>query len=453
MRKAVLILYFSVLGYYILGQETDSLPVRWGNAFYFNLSVGESTEFLGKNIRLISMENNGCLVDVDGVRENLIVARRTLPVIVNGIRMFVADNRNVEKLTTDETSPHVHDAMTKDALFCLSDPSKLLLDSGKFTFPVDRSDGFEWTKAENSHMWAYLKPTRSHEGIDINLHRARGQEIDAIVSIEDGIVHWKTDVNSNESCLYIESISSPGIYYIYQHLNRKTVSLKEGDRVRKGQFLAYIWGDGKWGHLHFAVKGKEGVTDYKNRYTALLNCFPQLYELWYGDLEPHTPVRTTGHYHFAKPYWLYGNEQGLNGYDEILGYGWDLGSWCTAYTVETSAAEKENSPDQSAVLRKTIHKSTGMPATNPNNFYDFEVKVPDSDYCVNVNVGNMYGLTWQRIEIEGVDAGVYELDAGELKWTGEKRVKVSDGKLTVRVYLKDDVTEAGIFEVYFTIAG
>lgn len=453
MRKVVLILYLSVLGSCVIGQETDSSPVRWGNAFYFNLSVGESTEFLGKNIHLVSMENNWCLMDVDGVRENLIVARRALPVVVNGIRIFIADNRNVEKLTTDEANPHVHDALTKDALLCLSDPSRPLLDHKKFTFPVDRSDGFEWTKAENSHMWAYLGPARSHEGTDINLNRARGKEIDAIVAVEDGIVHWKADGNPNESCLFIESSSSPGVYYIYQHLNRKTVSLKEGDRVKKRQFLAYIWGDWKWGHLHFAVKGQEGVPDYENRYTALLNCFPQLYELWHGALEPHTQVRTTGHYHFAKPYWLYDNEQALNGYDEILGYGWNLGSWCTAYTVETSAANEGNSPDQSAVLRKTIHKSTGMSATNPNNFYDFEVKVSEGEYRVNVKTGNMYGPTWQRIEIEDVDAGTIELEAGELKWTGEKRVKVSDGKLTIRIYLKDDVTEAGIFDIYFTIAG
>lgn len=241
------------------------------------------------------MENNWCLVDVNGVQNKLIVARRALPTVVNGIRIFISDNRNVEELTTDIASPHAHDALIKDALLCLSDPLKPLLDSEKFRFPIDRKDGFKWAMSANSHMWGYLGPERSHQGLDINMNEARGKRIHALVAIEDGIVHWKADGDTHQTCLLIESKSS-GVYYIYQHLNRETVFLKGGDQVNKGQFLGYIWGDGRWGHLHFAIKGSKGVPEYKQRYIALLNCFPQLYELWHGDLEIHIPLRTVGHF-------------------------------------------------------------------------------------------------------------------------------------------------------------
>jgi len=121
-------------------------------------------------------------------------------------------------------------------------PSKPLLDPNLFTFPISRDDSFEWTMGENSHMFAYLRPARSHEGIDINMHRARGKEIDALVAIEDGTIRWIGQGSPQEAALLLESATFPGIYYVYQHLNRGKVFVKADQHVRKGQRLAFADG-------------------------------------------------------------------------------------------------------------------------------------------------------------------------------------------------------------------
>jgi murein DD-endopeptidase MepM/ murein hydrolase activator NlpD len=433
------------------GQSEESF-VKWGNSTYVDLEIGQSTKYMDKTIKLISLDNNWCTVEVDDVRAKLIVARREIPSVINGVRIFISDNKNVEQLAIIQKYPQLHGAMKGDALICLSDPFVPLLDPSKFIFPVDRSDGYLWTKATNSHMWGYLRPARSHEGIDIDMNRARGRVIDAIVAIEDGVIRWKADGEAHETCLCIESNSNPGVYYIYQHLNRESVRLKSGDTVTRGQFLAYIWGDGRWGHLHFSVSTSDSVPEFNNRYVSVLNCFPQLYELWHGYLDIHTQVRSNGYFTFAKQYWLNGNEQFLNGYDDILGYGWDLGTWCTAYTVERSVLDEGQSPDQSAILRKTMHTNTRRPATNPNNYFDFEIAVPNGDYIINAKIGNNYGPTWQEVHFENIEAGVFDLPVPMVIWTGEKRVKVSDGRLTIRIAVKDNNTDAGCYELYFHLA-
>lgn len=129
-----------------------------------------------------------------------------------------------------------------------------------------------------------------------------------------------------------------------------------------------------------------------------------------------------------------------------------MGNWCTAWAVESSSTDEGHNPDQSAVLRKNIHLKTGRPATNPNEYFDFEIAVPNGDYNAKVKVGNMYGPTWQKVEIEGIYAGIFDLNTGELSWTEEKHVSVSDAKLTIRFYLKDEHTEAGCYEFYFYVA-
>ena len=217
-------------------------PRWWGNVLYVDLAVGDTCEFLGRTIRLVSRHNNYCTVDVDGERESLCVASLELPRVVNGVRMFLADNKGSANTTTNRNFPKIRASLTRDALLALSNPSNPLLDPNLFTFPISREDGFEWTMGENSHMFAYLRPARSHEGVDINMHRARGKEIDALVAIEDGTIRWIGQGSPQEAALLLESATFPGIYYVYQHLNRDKVFVKAGQRVRKGQRLAFADG-------------------------------------------------------------------------------------------------------------------------------------------------------------------------------------------------------------------
>jgi murein DD-endopeptidase MepM/ murein hydrolase activator NlpD len=424
-------------------------PRQWGNVLYVDLTVGGGFEFLGKTVRLLSCHNDGCTVDVDGRRETLRVAKLDLPRVVNGVRIFLADSRGSADVTTDVNYPKIRAALTRDVLLALSDPAQPLLDPERFTFPISREDGFEWTMGENSHMFAYLRSARSHEGIDLNMHRARGREIDALVAIEDGTVRWIGHGAPQEAALLLESDAFPGVYYVYQHLNREKVLVTEGQHVRKGRKLAFIWGDGRWGHLHLAVGAYGPVPPYQARYQYLLNVFPQMYELWHGDLNCRTPVRTSGDFTFAGQYYRNGNHQHLNAYTDVLGYGWRLGHWCPQAMVERSLSDEGTRPDQSARLRRIMHNDTPRPAVNPNDYIDFEVAVVPGTYRVNVLVGDQYGPTWQEVSCKGKSMGEYDLKAGQRQWTPETTVPVPDGRLMIRFRLKDGAVPAGVGELYF----
>lgn len=429
----------------------------WGNALYVNLSIGESYVFMDREITLVENKNNFSIVDVGGRRVKLMVARRSLPEVVNGIRIFIADNRPVANLTDNENNKGVHAALSADALLCLSDPAKPLLDPVKFVFPISRDNGFTWTMAENSHMFAYLRPVRAHEGIDIDLSDARGWKKHALLAPEDGIIKeiLYTGHSDVESRIFIQSASHPELTYTYSHVNRYSILVKKGERVHSGQPVGYIWGDGRWGHLHFALRNYDYNENEKVIYGGfnyLLNIFPQMYELYHGDLEPRRKTWNVGSFRFAGNYWIYGNRQHLDFFDPLVGYGWQLDDWCTHGRVETSCTDEGILPDQSARLSKIMHSNTTQPVTNPDNYFDFEVVVSNGKYIVNVRVGDMYTGTWQRLEIEGLDAGTFELDHS-LRSTGEKRVEVNDGHLTVRIHLLDAFTPAGLNELHFSITG
>lgn len=429
----------------------NTVRQTWGNAVYVDLAMGESFTYLGKTATLISLENNFCTIEVDGQQRELIVARRALPEVINDVRIFAADNRNVADFTVPEKNGNVHAALTKDALLCLSDPAQPLLNPEEYIFPIDREDDFNWTMSENSHMFAYLFPDRSHEGVDINMSNDRGKETHALIAPENGMVRdiINTTGSNIETRLFIQSDNDPDLTFSYSHVNRHKLLVKPGQRVSRGQKLAYIWGDGRWGHLHFTVRkyGEESI-EYAG-FEYLLNTFPQMYELWHGDLEPRPKVWIGGSFRFGGQYWTRGNRQHLNQYDDILGYGWLLGNWCTAGKVETSMPDDGGKPDQSARLQKVMFQGSPSPAVNSDNYFDFEIAVENGRYLVGARIGDVYAKTWQNVSMESVDAGTYELDH-ELRSTPDVKVVVTDGKLTVRLELRDDKTCAGIHELNFT---
>lgn len=433
--------------------DVSPRPVReWGNARYVDLAIGEKHRYMGRTLTLLSTAGDSATIEVDGVRETLTVARRTLPTIVSGVRVFLSSNRTLASLTPSKTFPDVYGASRRDALLCLSDPGKPLLDPSRFTFPISRDDGYVWKMEEDSHMFAYISSTRAHEGIDLDLHEARGLEKHAIVAVEDGLVHWVETAltGKQEACVLIESTAQPNLYYIYQHLNRDKLLVTAGQKVARGDKLGYIWGDFRWGHLHFAVVGhSDAPPSYSNRYRNLLNAFPQLYELSHGNLDPIPRRWERGQFEFTRQYWLNGNRRRLSAFDDIVGYGWLLGSWCAAGKVETSHNGRTTSPDQSAILRKRMHAGTAHPAENPNDYFDFEVAVQNGAYRIMAEVGDVYSDTWQAIEFEGMKAGTYTLRAGPPRWTPEQIVTVNDGRLTIRIHLKDELTPAGLRNLNF----
>ena len=432
----------------------SGVVARWGNAEYVDLAVGESFVFQDRRVILVSTQANYCKVAVDDVVKELIVARRSLPKVVNGVRIFVALNRAVAELTPKNTG-HEHGLMRKDALLCLSDTALPLLDPGQYTFPVSRQDGYRWSMEEGSHMFAYLgwaahkKGYRSHEGIDLNMHEARGKRIHPLVAVEDGeivmAVGPEATGDENEGCIIIRSKSQPKIYYVYKHMHDRSMMVKHGQSVEAGEVLGYIWGDWKWGHLHFAVVCREKSAEYEQRYHNLLNCFGQLFELWHGDLQPHRARRTKGEFRFDQRYWIGGYSSAAYTYDELVGYGWQMGRWCAAGRIEGN-----NEPN--GRLRKILHQGTPAEAINPNDYYDFEVDVELGRYSVSLKLGDEEYDTWQRIEIEGVNIGSYPVAVNKLRWTQHKEVFVKDGQLTIRFYVKGDNSRyATVKRIHFAI--
>ena len=130
----------------------DGVVAKWGNAVYVDLAVGDDADFLGKQVKLVSMQANYCTVQVNGMTKELIVARRSLPEIINGVRVFVAMNRSVARITPD-CATHEYGLMRKDALLCLSDPALPLLNPERYTFPISGRDGYTWSMDEGSHMF------------------------------------------------------------------------------------------------------------------------------------------------------------------------------------------------------------------------------------------------------------------------------------------------------------
>ncbi|MCB1122755.1 MAG: peptidoglycan DD-metalloendopeptidase family protein, partial [Verrucomicrobiae bacterium] len=371
--------------------------------------------------------------------------RRVLPSVVNGVRLYLCDTRLMANYTVP--GPYgTRNGVTKDALLCMSDPRKPLLDPDRFVFPIDRSDGFNWSMAENSHTYAFLHPGRQHEGTDISLADGKANPVHALVAFEEATVAWVHPHSGEQACICLESRSTPGVYYIYQHIEAATVSVKTGDSIRKGTKLGYIWGDNSWGHLHFGIVGWGDEPVFDTRYANSIPAFAMLYELWNDDLELRPKIWSWGMWTFVRNRATVQNVKRQNAFDEKLGYGWLLGDWCPAKKVEPVEGKDQFS---SALLKKTLFAESVSAATNPKDFYDFEIAVPNGNYSVNLLLGDVYQPTWQRVEIEGIDAGTYDLPPNALSWVGEKRARVEDGRLTVRIHLKDDATYASLSELSF----
>lgn len=450
------------LGYGFTADPNDSIDtidtidtVRFGNAMYVNLSVGEQFEYLGKSIEVVALENHLSHIKVGDEQAWLAVAKRSLPIQFGGLRIFVSDQINVKNLTTDAEK---HNLLHKDVLLCISDPAKPLLNPSAFVFPISNRDGYEWTMEENSHMFAYLGLAtwmnipgyyRSHEGIDLNMHEARGKEIHPLVAIESGTVVLVADstvTKSRDGCIILKSDTQDNIYYVYKHTNPETHKVKEGQKIKKGELLSYIWGDNVWGHLHFAIVYRTDTPAYGDRYTNLLNFFPQLYEIHFTDLAPIQKARTEGQFTFGHKKETCKNFQRLNEYSELTGYGWKLGKWCVAQKVEDAEADFGGN----ARLKRILHAGSEAESKNPESFYDFEVAVENGLYLVSARVGDTFEASSQKVYFEDTDAGSFEIqEAGRYEKTKDFEIQVSDNKLTVRLELMDHEKCAGINELNF----
>ncbi len=435
----ILILLFSFN--LAFGQDSTEPDFSWGNSSYFNMAVGEAIVFNEVEIELLELENHYNKIRLGNDTLWLKVSRRNLPVALKGVRVFVADNKNVKHLTDDKS---VHGLLNKDALLCLSCITENMLEPNNYHFPVSFNDGFSWSAEEERHMFSYLgeiegmngkKAYRSYEGIGIDISDARGLDKHWVVAIENCTVVWIEDKNQDqmeeEACVLLKSEANPGIYYLYNHLYNKNVEVKTKQKLKRGELIGTSWGDKNWGHLQVLVIKSDSVPEYKNRFSNSVNFFPQLYELYFQKAYSFNKYFSKGKIEFGRPEGMNQNQKNTQAFEDYSGKGWILGMWNKADKVEWITQGNEGN----VRLRKTLFRGSKAQSSNPKDYYEYEVNVRKGVYRTRVEVGDLVLPSWQKVEFEGVGAGSYSLKSGEKKWTNERVVTVSDYKLTIRIYV------------------
>ncbi|KAF0237344.1 MAG: hypothetical protein FD181_1910 [Prolixibacteraceae bacterium] len=455
MTKFLFIL-FVLLGFAAdaKSQNLNTPDFTWGDASYFNISIGESIVFGNKEIKLIKVENHFNWLKIGEDTICIKVSRRTLPVQIGNIRVFVADNKNVKSLSAES---ELHGLLKKDALICLSDAGLPLLDPNKYFFPVSFNNGFTWSGEEDSYMFSYFNSTGRNllkstvnPGIDFDLQDARGLEKHWIAAIENstvvGVENKNPDKTGTDACVLLQSESQPDIYYAYHHLYNKTLEVKKGQKLLRGEIIGTIWGDENWGHLTFSVIRSDTIPTIADCEKNVVNCFPQIFELYYKNLDGFPKNFTKGRIFFGKNRSQNGNQKNTLSFEPYSGKGWQLEKWNTADKVDLVSKGNEGN----VRLSKTLFAGSKAKCTNPENWFDYEINVHNGAYRIRAKLGDLIMPSWQKIDFEGVNAGTFSLSDGEQKWTNERIVKVNDGKLTIRIYVDENNEKvAGISEIVF----
>lgn len=453
LKTKLVILFLFTVVFKISAQQTTP-DFSWGNTSFFNLNIGDSIRLNNGSIVLEKQQNQFNLIRVGNEKQWIKVSKQQLPVTIDGLRIYVADNKNVKALTCDN---EVHGLLKKDVLIGVVDYEKTLLNFNEYIFPVSFNDGFLWSGLESSNMFAYTpgnqtpgkKIARSHPGIDIDMHDARGIEKHWLVAIENSTVEWvqkNKGPNNKQACVLLKSEANKNIYYLYDNLFDKNLEVKKGDRLIRGQIISTAWGDSIWGHVHLAVIYSDSIPSYKNRINNLVNFFPQLYELYNRQSFSFSKIFTKGSIYFGQPENLCGNQKNKEAFEEYIGKGWILDKWNKTNTVECISDNAKGN----VRLKKVLFEKTAAESKNPNNWYQYEINVQNGVYRVRAKVGDIKLPSWQKVEFEGVTASTYSINAGQYKWTNEKIIKVTDRKLSVRIYVDPKNQKyAGISELVF----
>jgi hypothetical protein len=431
--------------------QTDvAADFSWGNSFYFNLNVGQSIHFKNTEVKLLGIKNHYNHLKIGEDTLWLKVARRSLPEEISGLRIFVADNKKVKSLTSDNL---IHGLLTGDALVCLSESSLPLLDPVHFVFPVSFNDGFSWTAEEDTYPYSLYKQDgqtgntgfKSYHGVGFDLNDARGKQKHWLVSVENARVAW-VQTKGNETSVMLGSESQPDIYYLYSSLYSKSVTLKKGQKLSRGDVIGTAWGNRNWGHAVFSVIKSEAEPNPDSGFHNIINCFPQLFDLYFRQEKNITKFFTRGRIMFGKPEWINGNKKNTQAYEKYSGKGWITDNWNPADKVDW--VNKGN--DGNVRLNKILFEGTLAQSQNPHGYFEYRINVRNGTYRIRAKVGDLYLPSWQKIEFEGVLAAVKSLDAGNFDWTPERVVKVEDGSLNIRIYIDPENEKvAGLNEIVF----
>jgi hypothetical protein len=435
------------------GAQTVTSPdFTFGNISYFNLNVGETCKFNETEIEILRLDHHFTKLRVDYDTVWLKVARRSPALALSSVQIFVADNKAVKAISGN--SP-VHGLLKKDVLLAVSPVGIPIANNSIIGFPVSFTQGFLWRTLEDTYMFSYQpgsnnenKGERSYAGIGIDMRETRAMDKHLIISMENGRVVWvETRIPGTmepQAAVCIQSESSPDIFYIYEHLHSRGISVKRNQRILKGDGIGYAWGDGNWNHFRVGIVRSDTIPVFENRHHNALNFYPLMLDLYFGRQPVFSHAFTKGQIYFGRASHLNANARNVSGFEEYHGTGWNLGRWNPVEKVEWVSSRRSGN----ARLRKTLFAGQPAQCTNPNDWYEFEINVRNGIYRIRALVGDHLLPSWQKIEFEGVGAGTFTRNAGDLVWTSERIVKVNDGKLTVRIYT-DGENVAGISEIVF----
>jgi len=425
----------------------------WGAVTYVNLSIWEKYNFHGEEIELLALRNSYNRLRVNHDTIWLKVCYRAPASVIGNLRIFIADNRNVKAIASDKA---IHGLLKKDILLAVSPLWNPMIDLWQFIFPVSFKNGYIWRNDEDSYLFSYqgneiskTEGGNQFAGVALELKNARESDKYGILAMESGKIMWietkSGGTGQPKAALCLASDSFPGVYYIYQNLNKKYIFVKQNQKVGRGDELANMGGDGTWEYLQLGIVCSDSVPDYSRCSANLINFFPQLLELYYGRQPVGKQRFSKGQISFSISTGMKGNAKNVSAFEDYQGTGWKLDAWNTADKVEWVS----NKLTGNARLSKTLFEGQPAQCTNPDDWYDYEIEVENGKYRVSSSVGDCFLPTWQKVEYEGVMAGTYQLNTGEFAWTPEKVVTVNDGKLTIRLYLADQTRKAGISKILF----
>lgn len=430
----------------------DSPDFIMGNVSFVNMDRGEIFLFHNTEIELLRLDHHFARLRVAEDTLWIKVARRSPAFTYGPVQLFVADNRNVKSISGN--SP-VHGLLKKEVLLAVSKGDQPLLNPLQFGFPVSFTHGFMWRTMEDTYMFSYQpgqgagkEVERSYGGVGIDLRESRGMEKHMVLAIENGRVMWTESALQGTAdpqvAVCIQSESSPQIYYIYEHLHSKSLMVKKGQRILKGEGIGYGWGEGAWNHLRVGAVYSDTIPGFRHRHSNSVNIFPLLLDLYFGRQPIFSHAFTKGQIYLGRSSHLNGNSKNVSAFEEYHGTGWNLGRWNNADKVEWYSNRRSGN----ARLRKVLFPGESAQCVNPEYWFDFEINVRNGTYRIRALIGDHQLPSWQKVEFEGVAVGTFKRAAGQLDWTNERIVKVHDGKLTIRIFV-DDEHVAGISEIVF----
>jgi hypothetical protein len=332
-----------------------------------------------------------------------------------------------------------------------------LLNTTDFVFPISFNDGYLWNCDEDSYLFsfkgggAYTEKCKT-ESVYFDMESSRLTKNNWLVATENSTVEsiYSDNKNRNESSLILKSTTNPSIYYLYQHLDSKSLEIRKGQLLEKGDLIGTTFYGSGWGHFTFSVIYSGKAPEPGSCIDNVVNGFPQLYELHFNTTNPFYRSFKKGRLFFGKNSIINGNQKNASEFEDYSGKGWITADWNITEKVETVSKGTEGN----VRLKKELFDKAPSKVVNPKSYFDYEIHVSDGKYRIRAKVGDVELPSWQKVVFEGVETNVITTEKGQFSWTPERIVKVNDGRLTIRIYFDETSGKvSGLSEIVFQWAG